>query len=117
MSNGEVRQISVQDIDTVQILIEKCLQLYMSEEEVVNTLSHQAKVEPGFTAIVVHNNSGYQVQQPAGLPINPENMHQAVTLPNVYTNGVSALQPNMQVPVNISGHGGRIDVPENMLVT
>ncbi|KAG6411075.1 hypothetical protein SASPL_129149 [Salvia splendens] len=177
MSNGEVRQVSVEDIQMVQTLIERCLQLYMSEKEVVNTLSHQAKIEPGFTEIVwrklesenqrffrayhlrlilkdqilrfnqllqrqvelmhqvcrtrvtsmslsnvpqmhsMHNNSGYQVQQPAGPPINPENMHQAVILPNVYTNGASALQPNMQVPVNLSGHGGRIDVPENMLLT
>ncbi|XP_047944915.1 uncharacterized protein LOC125191406 [Salvia hispanica] len=154
MTNGEVRQISVQDIQMVQILIERCLQLYMSEREVVNTLSRQAKIESGFTEIVwrklesenqdffrayhlrlivkdqilrfnqllerqvelmrqvgrtgdtsmplsngsqmhsiVHNNSGYQVQQPAGL------------------------QPNMQVPINISGHGGQIDVPGNMLLT
>ncbi|KAL1554683.1 histidine-tRNA ligase [Salvia divinorum] len=177
MSNGEVRKVSVQDIQLVQILIERCLQLYMSEREVVNTLLHQAKIEPGFTEIVwrklesenqeffrayqlrlivkdqilrfnqllerqvelmrqvcptrinsmslsngsqmhsMRNNSGYQVQQPAGLPIKPENMHQAVTLPNVYTNGVSALQPTMQVPVSMSGHGGRIDLPENMLLT
>ena len=46
-----------------------------------------------FQTSVVHNNSGYQVQQPAGL------------------------QPNMQVPINISGHGGQIDVPGNMLLT
>ncbi|XP_042000169.1 uncharacterized protein LOC121749654 [Salvia splendens] len=153
MTNGEVRKISVQDIQMVQILIERCLQLYMSEREVVNTLSHQAKIEPGFTEIVwrklesenqdffrayhlrlivkdqilkfnqllerqvelmrqvgqsgvtsmslsngsqmhsVHNNSDYQVQQPAGL------------------------QPNTQVPVNIFGNVGQIDVPGNMLLT
>ncbi|KAL1554686.1 histidine-tRNA ligase [Salvia divinorum] len=177
MSNGEVRKVSVQDIQLVQILIERCLQLYMSEGEVVHTLLHQAKIEPDFTEIVwrklesenqdffrayhlrlilkdqilrfnlllerqvelmrqvcptrvnsmslsngsqthsTHNNSGYQVQQPAGPPIKPENMHQAVALPNVYTNGVSALQPSMQVPVDMSGHGGRINVQENMLLT
>ncbi|KAL1554685.1 hypothetical protein AAHA92_15223 [Salvia divinorum] len=148
MSNGEVRKVSVQDIQLVQILIERCLQLYMSEGEVVHTLLHQAKIEPDFTEIVwrklesenqdffrayhlrlilkdqilrfnlllerqvelmrqvcptrvnsmslsngsqthsTHNNSGYQVQQPAGPPIKPENMHQAVALPNVYTNGI-----------------------------
>lgn len=177
MSNGEVRKVSLQDIQLVQNLIERCLQLYMSEREVVNTLLHQAKIEPGFTELVwqkleaenqeffrayhlrlivkdqiirfnqllerqvelmrqvcqtgvasislsngsqmhsMHNNSAYQVPQPAGPPIKPENMHQAVnTLPNVYTNGASALQPSMQVPVNMSGHAGRIDVPENMLL-
>ncbi|KAH6819344.1 histidine-tRNA ligase [Perilla frutescens var. frutescens] len=177
MSNGEVRKVSLQDIQLVQNLIERCLQLYMSEREVVNTLLHQAKIEPGFTELVwqkleaenqeffrayhlrlivkdqilrfnqllerqvelmrqvcqtgvasislsngsqmhsMHNNSAYQVPQPAGPPIKPENMHQAVsTLPNVYTNGASALQPSMQVPVNMSGHGGRINVPENMLL-
>ncbi|XP_057770405.1 uncharacterized protein LOC130990196 isoform X2 [Salvia miltiorrhiza] len=176
MSNGEVRKVSLQDIQLVQNLIERCLQLYMSEREVVNTLLHQAKIEPGFTELVwqkleaenqeffrayhlrlivkdqilrfnqllerqvelmrqvcqtgvasmslsngsqmhsIHNNSAYQVQQPAGPPIKPENMHQAITLPNVYTNGASTLQPSVQVPVNMSGHAGRIDVPENMLL-
>ncbi|KAK6151333.1 hypothetical protein DH2020_013968 [Rehmannia glutinosa] len=36
----------------VQNLIERCLQLYMSEREVVSTLLHQAKIEPGFTELV-----------------------------------------------------------------
>lgn len=173
MSNGEVRKVSLQDIQLVQNLIERCLQLYMSESEVVSTLLHQAKIEPGFTELVwqkleaenpeffraynlrlivkdqiirfnellekqvelmrqvgitsvslsngslhlMHNNSVYQVPQPAGPPIKPENMHQAVnTLTNGYTNGASALQPSMQVPVNMPGHAGRIDVPENMLL-
>ncbi|XP_042003728.1 uncharacterized protein LOC121752688 [Salvia splendens] len=52
MTSGEVRKISVQDIQMVQILIERCVQLYMSEREVVKMLSHQAKIEPGFTEIV-----------------------------------------------------------------
>ncbi|KAL8467619.1 hypothetical protein ACS0TY_031021 [Phlomoides rotata] len=174
MSNGEVRKVSVQDIQLVQNLIERCLQLYMSETEVVNTLLHQAKIEPGFTELVwqkleaenpdffrayylrlivkdqiirfnqllerqvelmrqvcqnevasiplsngsqihsMNNNSAYQVPQPAGPIIKPENMHQPVgTLRNGYTNGTSSVQQSMQVPVNMAGHGG---VSENMLL-
>ncbi|GER52535.1 hypothetical protein STAS_29986 [Striga asiatica] len=52
MSNGDVRKVSLQDIQLVQNLIERCLQLYMSQSEVVNTLLHQAKIEPGFTELV-----------------------------------------------------------------
>ncbi|KAL2226025.1 UNVERIFIED_CONTAM: hypothetical protein Sindi_1961200 [Sesamum indicum] len=52
MSNGEVRKVSLQDIQLVQNLIERCLQLYMSQKEVVSTLLHQAKIEPGFTELV-----------------------------------------------------------------
>lgn len=35
----------------VQNLIERCLQLYMSPKEVVSTLLHHAKIEPGFTEL------------------------------------------------------------------
>ncbi|KAL3637174.1 hypothetical protein CASFOL_019473 [Castilleja foliolosa] len=52
MSNGEVKKVSLQDIQLVQNLIERCLQLYMSQREVVSTLLHQAKIEPGFTELV-----------------------------------------------------------------
>ncbi|XP_073014653.1 uncharacterized protein [Primulina eburnea] len=58
MSNGDVRRVSVQDIQLVrfytlvQNLIERCLQLYMSQGEVVSTLLQQAKIEPGFTELV-----------------------------------------------------------------
>lgn len=39
----------------VQNLIERCLQLYMSQKEVVGTLLQQAKIEPGFTELgMVH---------------------------------------------------------------
>ncbi|KAH9296341.1 hypothetical protein KI387_039929, partial [Taxus chinensis] len=51
-SNGEPRKISCEDIQQVQNLIERCLQLYMNEREVVNTLLNQAKIEPGFTGLV-----------------------------------------------------------------
>ncbi|PIN10475.1 Angiotensin-converting enzyme 2 [Handroanthus impetiginosus] len=172
MSNGEVRKVSLQDIQLVQNLIERCLQLYMSQKEVVSTLLHQAKIEPGFTELVwqkleaenqeffrayhlrlivkdqitrfnqllerqvelmhqvrqtgvasvpLSNGSQihptYQAPQPAGPPIKPENMHQAISgVPNVYTNGVPSLQPCMQTSANMTSHGGRIDVPENMLL-
>ncbi|KAL2534986.1 Uncharacterized protein Adt_08337 [Abeliophyllum distichum] len=52
MSNGGVRKVSLEDIQLVQNLIERCLQLYMSQKEVVSTLLHQAKIEPGFTELV-----------------------------------------------------------------
>ncbi|GAA0175004.1 hypothetical protein LIER_28268 [Lithospermum erythrorhizon] len=52
MASGEVRRVSRQDIQLVQNLIERCLQLYMSQREVVNTLLQQAKIEPGFTELV-----------------------------------------------------------------
>ncbi|GLJ49560.1 hypothetical protein SUGI_1051160 [Cryptomeria japonica] len=51
-SNGEPRKISCEDIQQVQNLIERCLQLYMNEREVINTLLNQAKIEPGFTGLV-----------------------------------------------------------------
>lgn len=38
----------------VQNLIERCLQLYMNQREVVDTLLAQAKIEPGFTELGNH---------------------------------------------------------------
>ncbi|EOY09018.1 Plant protein 1589 of Uncharacterized protein function isoform 2 [Theobroma cacao] len=52
MSTGSVRRVSRQDIQLVQNLIERCLQLYMTQKEVVETLLAQAKIEPGFTELV-----------------------------------------------------------------
>ncbi|CAN8259865.1 unnamed protein product [Cochlearia groenlandica] len=52
MSSGAVRRVSRQDIQLVQNLIERCLQLYMNQKEVVETLLEQAKIEPGFTELV-----------------------------------------------------------------
>ncbi|XP_077250461.1 uncharacterized protein LOC143889767 isoform X2 [Tasmannia lanceolata] len=52
MSSGEVRRVSRHDIQLVQNLIERCLQLYMNQKEVVDTLLVQAKIEPGFTELV-----------------------------------------------------------------
>lgn len=52
MSSGSMRRVSREDIQLVQNLIERCLQLYMNPKEVVETLLVQAKIEPGFTELV-----------------------------------------------------------------
>ncbi|XP_059295737.1 uncharacterized protein LOC132049092 [Lycium ferocissimum] len=52
MPNGEVKKVSREDIQVVQNLIERCLQLYMNQKEVISTLLQQAKIEPGFTELV-----------------------------------------------------------------
>ncbi|PRW50967.1 hypothetical protein C2E21_5359 [Chlorella sorokiniana] len=44
--------ISQDDIQMVQNLIERCLQLYMTQNEVVSILQQQAKIEPSFTQLV-----------------------------------------------------------------
>ena len=49
---SEGRKVSTADIQLVQNLIEKCLQMYLSQREVVSTLHQQAKIEPGFTQLV-----------------------------------------------------------------
>mmetsp|Transcript_3406 Transcript_3406/g.8463 ORF Transcript_3406/g.8463 Transcript_3406/m.8463 type:complete len:356 (+) Transcript_3406:441-1508(+) len=45
-------KISCQDIQYVQNLIERCLQQYMAQKDVVFALQHQARIEPGFTTLV-----------------------------------------------------------------
>ncbi|KAJ4952723.1 hypothetical protein NE237_029555 [Protea cynaroides] len=52
LSSSDNRKVSRQDIEFVQNLIERCLQLYMNRDEVVKTLLHRAKIEPGFTTLV-----------------------------------------------------------------
>ncbi|XP_043716029.1 uncharacterized protein LOC122664320 isoform X2 [Telopea speciosissima] len=52
LSRNDNRKVSRQDIEFVQNLIERCLQLYMNRDEVVKTLLHRAKIEPGFTNLV-----------------------------------------------------------------
>uniref|UniRef100_A0ACD6AGF6 Uncharacterized protein n=1 Tax=Avena sativa TaxID=4498 RepID=A0ACD6AGF6_AVESA len=44
--------MSGEDVRKVQNLIERCLQLYMNQKEVVDTLSLEAKIEPSFTELV-----------------------------------------------------------------
>ena len=45
-------RISPQDVQVVQNLIEKCLQLYMPQAEVMATLQAQAKIEPRVVGLV-----------------------------------------------------------------
>lgn len=52
ISNGDTRKVSCEDIQLVQNLIERCLQLYMSQDEVIKTLLSQARIDPGFTSLV-----------------------------------------------------------------
>ncbi|KAK2650083.1 hypothetical protein Ddye_017572 [Dipteronia dyeriana] len=51
-SSNDGRKVSRQDIELVQNLIERCLQLYMNREEVVKTLLSRARIDPGFTTLV-----------------------------------------------------------------
>ncbi|MCD7472337.1 hypothetical protein HAX54_013484 [Datura stramonium] len=51
-SGGEFKKVTCEDIQLVQNLIERCLQLYMNRKEVVSTLLQQAKIEPDFTELV-----------------------------------------------------------------
>ena len=48
-----MRKISGNDIQLVQNLVERCLQLYMDKKEVAYTLQTQAGIEPGFTGLGV----------------------------------------------------------------
>ncbi|KAK6124664.1 hypothetical protein DH2020_041586 [Rehmannia glutinosa] len=52
ISQPKRRAVSKANKFQVQDLIERCLQLYMSQSEAVSTLLHQAKIEPGFTELV-----------------------------------------------------------------
>eukprot|EP00727_Mastigamoeba_balamuthi_P006647 m51a1_g2602 hypothetical protein (308) ;mRNA; r:462247-463329 len=46
------QKLSVQEIQYVQNLIERCLQWYLGEGEVIETLFREAGIEPGLTALV-----------------------------------------------------------------
>ncbi|KAJ8547887.1 hypothetical protein K7X08_021123 [Anisodus acutangulus] len=51
-SGYDNRKVSREDIELVQNLIERCLQLYMNKDEVVKTLLNRARIDPGFTTLV-----------------------------------------------------------------
>ncbi|GLT28045.1 hypothetical protein SLA2020_030020 [Shorea laevis] len=55
MSSGPVGRVSQQDKQLVQKLIERCLQHYMNQEEVVETLLDEAEIEPSLTEFVWQN--------------------------------------------------------------
>jgi uncharacterized protein (TIGR01589 family) len=44
--------ISSLDVQLVQNLVERCLQLYMNQREVVSLLQQQTKIDPSFTSLV-----------------------------------------------------------------
>lgn len=52
ISSNDNRKVSRKDIELVQNLIERCLQLYMNRDEVVKTLLNRARIDPGFTTLV-----------------------------------------------------------------
>ncbi|KAL1546857.1 hypothetical protein AAHA92_23402 [Salvia divinorum] len=52
MSNGKVREALLVKVLLVQGLIERCIQLYKNESEIVDYLLHNAKIEPDFTKLV-----------------------------------------------------------------
>ncbi|XP_057981429.1 uncharacterized protein LOC131166849 [Malania oleifera] len=52
ISSNDNRKVSREDIELVQNLIERCLQLYMNRDEVVKTLLNRARIDPGFTSLV-----------------------------------------------------------------
>ncbi|XP_062189730.1 uncharacterized protein LOC133892793 [Phragmites australis] len=52
VASNDNKKVSREDIELVQNLIERCLQLYMNKGEVVRTLSTRARIEPGFTTLV-----------------------------------------------------------------
>ncbi|XP_057828147.1 uncharacterized protein LOC131039413 isoform X4 [Cryptomeria japonica] len=123
-SNGEPRKISCEDIQQVQNLIERCLQLYMNEREVINTLLNQAKIEPGFTGLVKHTPIGYHSQQPVIsmqrihnmgcnlVPSNPSLVNGGACLPNTVQssddNSISSgrMEISSGVPPMLHGHPG-----------
>ncbi|KAL7125704.1 hypothetical protein ABFS83_14G134300 [Erythranthe nasuta] len=51
-SSNDNKKVSREDIQLVQNLIERCLQLYMNRDEVVKTLLNRASIDPGFTSLV-----------------------------------------------------------------
>lgn len=48
----DVRKASTADVQLVQNLIERCLQMYMPQKDVIATLHSQAKIDTDFTALV-----------------------------------------------------------------
>ncbi|XP_018727939.1 uncharacterized protein LOC104442174 isoform X3 [Eucalyptus grandis] len=53
-SSNETKKVSRKDIELVQNLIERCLQLYMNRDEVVKTLLTRARIDPAFTTLGAH---------------------------------------------------------------
>ncbi|XP_073027976.1 uncharacterized protein [Primulina eburnea] len=52
VSSNDDKKVSREDIELVQNLIERCLQLYMNKNVVVKTLLNRARIDPRFTNLV-----------------------------------------------------------------
>ncbi|XP_073030526.1 uncharacterized protein [Primulina eburnea] len=52
VSSNDKKKVSREDIELVQNLIERCLQLYMNKDVVVKTLLNRARIDPRFTNLV-----------------------------------------------------------------
>ncbi|KAF9667385.1 hypothetical protein SADUNF_Sadunf15G0017500 [Salix dunnii] len=63
-SNSETASLC-REIKTVQDFIERCLQLYMSKDEVVKTLLQHARIQPGFTSIAYSGSSSTGLLDPS----------------------------------------------------
>lgn len=52
--DGQVmkRKMTISDVETVQNLIEKCLQLYLTKDEVISVLREQATIDAEFTKLI-----------------------------------------------------------------
>ncbi len=46
------RKMTISDVETVQNLIEKCLQLYLTKDEVISVLREQATIDAEFTKLI-----------------------------------------------------------------
>ncbi|KAK4771625.1 hypothetical protein SAY87_032157 [Trapa incisa] len=115
MSSGTVRRVCRQDIQLVQNLIERCLQLYMNRKEVVDTLLVQAKIEPEFTELV--QNSAFYGQEIPDSTVKPEKIQHPLNpiLNNDFTNGGSSLHSSVLSSMDMPAYANRIDVPPNMI--
>ncbi|XP_031256372.1 uncharacterized protein LOC116114220 isoform X3 [Pistacia vera] len=118
MSNGTVRKVSHGDLQTVQNLIERCLQLYMNQKEVMETLLAQAKIEPGFTELVPQNSASYPIEH-TGPAIKLENVHHLIgsSVPNTFIDGRSSLCTSLPSAIEVSSQVSRVDNTTNLLST
>ncbi|XP_073022717.1 uncharacterized protein [Primulina eburnea] len=110
VSSNDKRKVSREDIELVQNLIERCLQLYMTRDEVIKTLLNRARIDPGFTSLVNNLPMGYPVMQPP-VPATgqPRIDHMGFPTPNCHVvNGIPA--PGNYIPMRMnSGNDMAID--------
>ena len=52
MSDEKYQRISWGEIKHIQNLIERCIQTYMSQAEIIAALQREANIQPGFTCLV-----------------------------------------------------------------